>query len=423
MKKIFFALIALISCMSTNAQIMKVMKGDQVIATYKASEADRFVYEDVPIKGFAKATIGGKEVSVKWIQLWEDGPKFAEYNVGVTDGKAESYGGYYEWGGKVDNDPSTNYNTGTSPLSGNDDTATAVWGYNWRMPSKTELEKLVNNCTVDNITQNGVNGTRFTGKGEYSDNSIFLPKAGYNRGKILDDDFIGYYWSKTPNTDDAWYVRLYNTPRIYSDTRNKEYTVRAVLADPYNGHEYVDLGLSVKWATCNVGATKPEEHGGFYVWSATEEKTNEPYQTQNTSDWESLRYTKYVGSTTSPYKDSSATDADALKTVLDPEDDVAHVKWGGIWRMPTGDEMEELVNKCTWTWEAKNGINGYTVTGPNGKSIFLPTYNGQDGNYWSSSLGVSPGQPHPGWATMIWFGPSFVYNATDGRSYDYPVRP
>lgn len=406
MKKIFFALIALISCMSTNAQIMKVMKGDQVIATYKASEADRFVYEDVPTKGFAKATIGGKEVSVKWIQLWEDGPKFAEYNVGVTDGKAESYGGYYTWV--------------------KSDIATANWGANWRMPKKDELEAFIANCDIEHTSLNAVNGIKATGRGEYSNNSIFLPAAGYSADGdkwLVNED--GHYWSATTiSNNEAWDLAFFSgIEGVYSGFCNLEYSVRAVLADPYNGHEYVDLGLSVKWATCNVGATKPEEHGGFYVWSATEEKTNEPYQTQNTSDWESLRYTKYVGSTTSPYKDSSATDADALKTVLDPEDDVAHVKWGGIWRMPTGDEMEELVDKCTWTWEAKNGINGYTVTGPNGKSIFLPTYNGQDGNYWSSSLGIGPGQTHPGWATMIWFGPSFVYNAKDGRKYDYPVRP
>ena len=60
------------------------------------------------------------------------------------------------------------------------------------------------------------------------------------------------------------------------------------------------------------------------------------------------------------------------KTVLDPEDDVAHVKWGGNWRMPTKAEQKELLNNCTWTWTTQNGVNGYKVTGPNGNSIFLP---------------------------------------------------
>ena len=84
------------------------------------------------------------------------------------------------------------------------------------------------------------------------------------------------------------------------------------------------------------------------------------------------------------------------KTVLDPEDDVAHVKWGGSWRMPTLDEQKELFNNCTWTWTTQNGVSGYKVTGSNGNSIFLPAaggrygaevyYRGSNGYYWSSSL-------------------------------------
>ena len=85
------------------------------------------------------------------------------------------------------------------------------------------------------------------------------------------------------------------------------------------------------------------------------------------------------------------------KTVLDLEDDVAHVKWGGDWRMPTYDEWDELRDKCTWTWTKQNGVDGYKVTGPNGNSIFLPAAgwrtgtfldaSGSSGLYWSSSLG------------------------------------
>ena len=85
------------------------------------------------------------------------------------------------------------------------------------------------------------------------------------------------------------------------------------------------------------------------------------------------------------------------KTVLDPEDDVAHVKWGGSWRIPTKAEQDELRNSCTWTWTTLNGVTGYRVTGPNGNSIFLPAAGnrygtdvndrGSYGDYWSSSLG------------------------------------
>ena len=84
------------------------------------------------------------------------------------------------------------------------------------------------------------------------------------------------------------------------------------------------------------------------------------------------------------------------KEILEPEDDVAHVKWGGDWRMPTRAEQDELRNNCTWEWTALNGVNGYRVTGPNGNSIFFPVVGYRDGTnidyagsiayYWSSSL-------------------------------------
>ena len=186
-------------------------------------------------------------------------------------------------------------------------------------------------------------------------------------------------------------------------------------------HQYVDLGLSVKWATCNVGASKPEEYGDYFAWGETEPYyngdsqnptswksgksdgynwVNTPYQTANTVDWSSTRWTKYLCSTTSSYKDPSATDADALKTVLDPEDDAAHVNWGGSWRMPTRAEQDELRTNCTWTWTTINGIKGYKVqsnkSGYTDRWIFLPAAGcrngtlllsvGSYGLYWSSSL-------------------------------------
>ena len=152
----------------------------------------------------------------------------------------------------------------------------------------------------------------------------------------------------------------------------------------------VDLGLSVKWACCNVGATKPEEYGGYYAWGETEEKSD---YSPGTYKW-----FKYDGSDYSITKyctDSYYGSVDN-KTVLDPEDDVAHVKWGGSWRMPTLEEQMELLDECIWKWTELNGINGYRVTGPNGNSIFLPAAGyrygtelgrrGAHGAYWSSCL-------------------------------------
>ena len=142
-----------------------------------------------------------------------------------------------------------------------------------------------------------------------------------------------------------------------------------------NGHEYVDLGLpsGLKWATCNVGANKPEEDGCYYAWGET--KTKEVYDTVT-----SLTYGKKLG-------DFSGVE----------RYDAARANWGGSWRMPTKSEFEELVNNCTWTFTSIGGNAGFLVTGKNGNSIFLPasgSLNGQSkakngkgnyGYYWSST--------------------------------------
>lgn len=116
-----------------------------------------------------------------------------------------------------------------------------------------------------------------------------------------------------------------------------------------NGHEAVDLGLSVRWAACNVGADTPTVFGGYYAWGETEEK---------------MEYTR------GNYTDINPGRKDM--SICGTQWDAAYVKWGGSWRMPTYDELEELVEICSWKWTTTDGINGYQVTGPNGKSIFLP---------------------------------------------------
>lgn len=151
----------------------------------------------------------------------------------------------------------------------------------------------------------------------------------------------------------------------------------------------VDLGLSIKWAACNVGASSPEEYGGYYAWGEVEEKSDYSWSTYKWCNGTSNSMTKYCIDTHRGTVDN--------KTILDPEDDVAHVKLGGGWRMPTSDEMKELYDICTWERIHYNGVYGELVTGPNGNSIFLPAA-GQRINtsfvpphlfhysYWSATL-------------------------------------
>lgn len=184
--------------------------------------------------GTAKATIGGSEVDVNWVQLWAGGPKFAEYNVGVTDGKAESYGGYFCWGSSIDKDTEGAYNTGTDALKDDADTATNLWGNAWRMPTSGELDALLTNCTCVWTTQNDVNGLLCTGTGSYSSNSIFLPAAGYcDYGRFNSRGGRGYYWSSTPNGSyEAYYLRFKSGYQdVYFDFRTFGCSVRAVLAE------------------------------------------------------------------------------------------------------------------------------------------------------------------------------------------------
>lgn len=154
----------------------------------------------------------------------------------------------------------------------------------------------------------------------------------------------------------------------------------------------VDLGLSVNWAAWNIGATRPEEYGGYYAWGETEEK--EEYT------WESYKHCNGTNDTMTKYCLYREYGIDDNKAVLEPDDDVAHVKWGNGWRMPTPVEQEELKNNCTWTWITMNGVDGYKVTSKNnGNSIFLPAAGCYDnrppewdslmedgGEYWSNSL-------------------------------------
>ena len=191
----------------------------------------------------------------------------------------------------------------------------------------------------------------------------------------------------------GWYISNSNEPVsldekfIFIASENITLVARFEKTKP----EAIDLGLpsGTKWANMNVGASTPEDYGGYYAWGETEEKDN--------YSWSTYKWCKGSYDSMTKYCDNSDYGTVDYKTTLDPQDDVAHVKWGGTWRMPTKAEQDELRNNCTWTWTTQNGVNGYKVTGPNGNSIFLPAAGyrigtgvgdnrGSSGYYWSSSL-------------------------------------
>ena len=170
-----------------------------------------------------------------------------------------------------------------------------------------------------------------------------------------------------------------------------------------NGHEYVDLGLSVNWATCNVGASNPEEYGDYFAWGETVPKKD--YNPDNY-----VFYTEYKESLSpieeeancyvvevniNKYNQVIGDGALDYKYCLDLIDDAAYNNWGSTWRMPTEEEFDELVKKCSWKWIEKERVRGYLVTSKvNNNSIFLPAagqiqatfgYEGI-GYYWTSNL-------------------------------------
>ena len=171
--------------------------------------------------------------------------------------------------------------------------------------------------------------------------------------------------------------------------------------------EYVDLGLpsGLKWAKCNLGASKPSDYGDYYAWGETAPKADytwATYKWMQAGQSESKYITKYTiadGETGAIWYDSSGNFIGDNKTVLDAADDAATAKLGSPWRMPTIDEIQELIDKCTWTWTTQDGVNGYQVDGPNGNAIFLPAagyrkvsglkYAGSQGYCWSSSLSTT----------------------------------
>ena len=204
--------------------------------------------------------------------------------------------------------------------------------------------------------------------------------------------------------------------------------------------EYVDLGLpsGLKWAKCNLGASKPSELGDYYAWGETEPKKKYTWATykwmqDGKSEWKYItKYTIADGVTDAIWYDSSGNFIGDNKTVLDAADDAATQQLGSPWRMPTEDEFKELRRNCTVIRTTQGGVKGYQVDAPNGNSIFLPDAGFRDASgpkdvgkqclYWSSSHKEGK---KSGFAAFIGFGDFAIgwYLGTYNRETGLPVRP
>ena len=193
----------------------------------------------------------------------------------------------------------------------------------------------------------------------------------------------------------------------------------------FNGHEYIDLGLpsGTLWATCNVGADRPEDYGNYYAWGETQPKDKYNWTTYQYCEGWSSDFTKYCTSSSLGYNGF----VDNL-TVLQPEDDAATVNWGNGWCMPTADQLRELRDNTEHVWTMQNGVYGRLFTANNGNSLFLPAAGlwtselgsmGDYGSCWSKSLNTDQ-------SAAAWF---FYYNSDDysmanaGRYVGRSVRP
>ena len=394
---------------------------------------------------------------------------------GETEPKSTYTKANYKWFSNGDDHNITKYNYDSSygivdnnnTIDLSDDAAHMNMGGDWRMPTLAELDELRNSCKWTWTTKNGVNGCKVTSL--TNGNSIFLPAAGNTHNNSLEyASNYGFCWSSTLITatyplpaygvyfgEDVVYRSYYDryfglsvrgvcknpskqhemyvwqnggkTTFVVADVDSVTFTKDEEITPPTtgteNGYEWVDLGLpsGLKWATCNVGATKAEEYGDYFAWGEVEPK--EYY------DWGTYKWCKGSTSTFTKYNDYSVMGIVDGKTTLDLSDDAARANWGGSWRMPTDAEFAELINNCIWTWTTQSGVIGRKVIGPNGNRIFLPAAGsrydsllsgaGGMGIYWSRSRDID--FAHGAW--HMGFGSGTVGRRYEYRYFGFSVRP
>lgn len=315
----------------------------------------------------------------------------ADRNIGAS--KVSDPGLNFAWGEvetkenfELQNYFDSTYTLITSNIHGTQyDAATVRWGDEWRMISNDEIRIIEDSCRLGLATVDGAVCLKITGP---NDNFVYIPYTydnyGYYNTRLWTGDIMGNPANR-PKNSGAYCIFLENKAidgaqitSQYGMSREQGLYIRAVQSKK---HDWVDLGLSVKWATCNIGAESPEEIGYSYAWAEVDPKREYTWNNYRWCYYNETKISKYCINAT-----NSVSTRPDNKSTIEPYDDVATYKWGKKWRMPLKEEFDELIDCCEWKWTAQNGVKGYLVTGPNGNSIFLPTTEGNSSRYWSSSL-------------------------------------
>ena len=247
---------------------------------------------------------------------------------------------------------------------------------------------------------------------------------GSRLGKTIytDDTDNKASWNPSSAGDHSWYVvaKIMEGDTVLASYQSdtKRFTVEeSHIETP----EAIDLGLpsGLKWASFNLGATKPEEGGDYYAWGEIEPKNEYEWYNYKWCNGSYTKLTKYNTNEDYGYVDN--------KTQLDPEDDIARVLLGDKWRMPTAAEIDELIEKCTWTWDSKNGVNGYWVANKADANaqIFIPAAGYPDGTgiglgyYWSSVINPD----YPNYANLLFISENDINAHGAYRCFGFFVRP
>lgn len=393
------------------------------------------------------------------------------YRWGETEARSSSQS--HTWDSYFDSIDGNSYNFSKYALNKKtqldlgDDAAHVKWGGNWRMPTREQWVELLNtsNCSWTfrtNYNGSGINGYEVKSRKQgYTNNFIFIAVFPPDEESLIMNGI--FFWSSSLSLERNYYANCalispdissipdyvverdtampirpvltnnINVPTKVSELQNDEnyLSKKDYYETAINGHQYVDLGLpsGTLWATCNVGAERNNGCGWYFMWGDPEPKS---YYWPTYYKFDSVHINDVLEqSKQAPYSPNTNDGTSDTSEYLPARNDIANIYWGGCWRMPTKDEVKELVEKCTSTWTTQNGLTGKLITGPNGNQIFLPAagakhqlesiHFGTNGHYWTSTSGTA--NNYRLGAYDYDFGSDYSYYYPYEAYFGMPVRP